>query len=70
MNKLNKFKIGDKVYDRWWPEHKGEITAVLKTRLKVYFYSDLHYRKDWTYDIPHTQFLEKTKHETKLHSKR
>ncbi len=51
-----KFKVGDKIYDSWWPWRKGKITKVLKTKVHVAF-NDID---AWEYDKAHYQFLRLT----------
>lgn len=47
-------KVGQKVYDRWWPWWGiGKVTKVFKTRVRVEFPN-----KTLTYDKAHLQFLE------------
>lgn len=45
--------VGAHVYDRWWPWRVGIVRAVLKTRVKVDYGTEV-----WTYDRAHMQFLE------------
>jgi hypothetical protein len=52
--KLKEFKIGMKVYDRWWSDKTGVVKDILKTRVKIKFKDDLT-----TYDLAHLQFLER-----------
>ena len=46
------FKVGDRVYDRWWPWKVGIVQKVLKTRVRVSFSGEVQ-----TYDAAHQQFL-------------
>lgn len=50
------WKVGEKVYDRWWPWDIGVITKVLKTEIHVLFIDG-----ETVYDKAHYQFLERTK---------
>ncbi len=49
-----KFKVGDVVYDRWWPWNIGRVIKILKTRTEIEFSCGRT-----MYDSAHTQFLEK-----------
>jgi hypothetical protein len=50
-----KFKVGDKVYDTWWPYWGlGKVVLVLKTRVKVKFSEHM-----FVYDKAHCKFLKK-----------
>jgi hypothetical protein len=49
------FRVGDRVYDRWWPWKVGKVVKVLKTRVQVQFPDRVT-----TYDEAHSkQFLRK-----------
>ena len=66
---MKKFKVGDRVYDLWWPyEGNGVVKKVLKTRIRI----------EWnnggcvymtTFDNAHTKFLEKVKKSVNIRSK-
>lgn len=49
-----RFKVGDKVYDRWYPFVNGTIVEVLKTRVKVDFGDP---EEIITFDRDHIKFL-------------
>ena len=55
--KFSDIKVGMKVVDSLHPELRGEVTEVLKTRIKVLFYFN---EKPTTYDSEHVKFLEPT----------
>jgi hypothetical protein len=48
-------KRGIRVYDRWWPNRRGVVTKVLKTRVHIQWWDG----EVWSYDLAHMQFLEK-----------
>jgi len=51
-------KVGDKVYDRWWPWRVGKIIKILKTRVKIEFPNIFGEKSIVTYDKAHLKFLE------------
>jgi hypothetical protein len=55
--KFTDAKPGMKVVDRLWPERLGIVHATTSSRIIVRW-SD---GKEWRYDRPHCQFLEKAK---------
>jgi hypothetical protein len=55
--KFTDAKPGMKVIDRLWPERPGIVRAITSSRIIVRW-SD---GKEWRYDRPHCQFLEKAK---------
>lgn len=53
--KYENLKRSTRVYDRWWPNRRGVVVKVLKTRVHVQWWDG----EVWSYDKPHMQFLEK-----------
>ena len=50
-------KVGQKVFDRWYPQQIGTVQKVLKTRVHVYFPGNIRHT---SYDRAHArEFLEK-----------
>lgn len=48
-------KVGDRVFDRWWPWKAGRCIKVMKTRVKI----RLDDGEIATYDFPHCRFLKR-----------
>lgn len=53
--KRARFRVGQRVYDKWWPEREGEIIRVGKTRTRVRWLTDEQVEE--SYDLGHLQFL-------------
>lgn len=56
---MKKFKVGDKVWDSWWPWRKGKVVKVLKTRVHIHFDKTIwdYASGIWNYDKAHFSFL-------------
>jgi hypothetical protein len=56
-----KFKVGDKVHDKWWAWKSGIIRKVFKNSVHIEFIFGIGYTSPYTviYDKAHSKFLVK-----------
>lgn len=50
-----RFKLKQRVYDRWWPARLGTIVRVTASTVRVQWIDG----ERWIYDRDHLQFLER-----------
>lgn len=62
------FRVGDRVFDRWWSWRIGMVIRVGESSVRVLWnekrhpFGPIHNQSDvWYYDRDHLQFLEKVK---------